>query len=117
MNAEQLENDLRATSKELLQECDEQTKAAREYATKENAYRMAKAKAFLKADSGTVDAKKALVEQITERERLEAHISEGILDATRERVRSLRAVLSALQTIAGAYKAEGDFYRTGPSSK
>lgn len=113
-SSDRLESDLRETSLALLNECDEQAKAAREYATKENDYRMAKAKAFLAAETGTVDAKKAQVDQICERERLAAHIAEGKLDATRERVRSLRAVLSALQTIGGIYKVEGEFDRTGP---
>jgi len=109
-----LSEDLQSTSKELLGECDELTKAAREYANRENAYRMARAKAMLEAPKDTVDMKKAFVDSVTEKERLAAHVSEGLLDATRERVRSLRAVLSALQTIAGSYKAEADFSRTGP---
>lgn len=108
-----LNDDLQATSKELLSECDVLAKTARDYAVKENAYRLAKANAFLKSE-GTVDARKARVDKICERERLESHIAEGILDATRERVRSLRAVLSALQTIANSHKAEADFDRTGP---
>lgn len=109
-----LTKDLQSTSKELLSECDALTDAAREYANQENAYRLAKAKAMLKAEGKTVDMKKAEVDIICEKERLTAHLAEGILDATRERVRSLRAVLSALQTIAGSYKAEAEFSRTGP---
>lgn len=109
-----LNTDLQSTSKELLAECDALATTARDYAVKENAYRFAKATAMLKAEGKTVDLKKAEVDLITERERLAAHISEGILDSTRERVRSLRAVLSALQTIAGSYKAEAEFYKTGP---
>ena len=108
-----LNDDLESTSKELLAECDELAKTARDYAVKENAYRLAKAKAMLKAE-GTVDMKKAQVDEICQRERLDSHIAEGLLDATRERVRSLRAVLSALQTIANSHKAEADFDRTGP---
>ena len=109
-----LEEDLRSTCEALLEMCEAQLVAAREYAAKENDYRMARAKAFLAIESGTVDYRKAVVDQVTERERLAAHISEGILDSTRERVRSLRAVLSALQTIAGVHKVEADFDRTGP---
>lgn len=108
-----LNADLQSTSKELLTECDELARTARDYAVKENAYRLAKANAMLAAE-GTVDVKKAQVDRVTERERLESHIAEGILDATRERVRSLRAVLSALQTIANSHKVEADFDRTGP---
>lgn len=109
-----LNKDLEATSKELLSECDEMAKAAREYAVKENAYRLAKATAMLKAEGKTVDMKKAEVDLIAQHERLASHIAEGILDSTRERVRSLRAVLSALQTVANSHKAEADFDRTGP---
>jgi len=108
-----LNADLQSASKELLSECDELAKAAKDYAAKENTYRLAKATAYLKSE-GTVDARKAQVDTICERERLASHIAEGVLDATRERVRSLRAVLSALQTIANGYKAEADFDRTGP---
>ncbi len=108
-----LEEDLRSTSTELLAECNNQADAARGYAINENAYRMAKAKAYLNSE-GTVDARKAQVDMICERERLAAHISEGILDSTRERVRSLRAVLSALQTISAVHRVEADLDRTGP---
>ena len=108
-----LQEDLQATSKELLVQCDELAKTARDYAVKENAYRLAKANAYIRSE-GTVDARKAQVDKICEHERLDSHIAEGVLDATRERVRSLRAVLSALQTIANGYKAEADFDRTGP---
>lgn len=107
-----LEKDMRATSIELLKECDEQAKLAREYAHAENTYRMVKAHAMLKAEGKTVDLKKAEVDIIAEKERLASHIAEGMLDATRERVRSLRATLSALQTIAGTYKAEAAFDKT-----
>lgn len=109
-----LTEDLQSTSRELLEECDNLSTAAREFAVKENAYRLAKANAMLKAEGKTVDLKKAETDLITEKERLASHIAEGILDATRERVRSLRAVLSALQTIAGSHKAEAEFSRTGP---
>lgn len=108
-----LNADLNSTAQELLAECDSQAECAKDYAIKENAYRLAKAKAMLKAE-GTVDVKKAQVDLLTEKERLACHIAEGLLDATRERIRSLRAVLSALQTISGAHKAEADYDRTGP---
>lgn len=109
-----LNEDLRSTSTELLSECDELTTLARDYANKENAYRLAKATAMLKAEGKTVDLKKAETDIICQKERLDSHIAEGLLDASRERVRSLRAVLSALQTIAGSFKAEANFERTGP---
>jgi len=109
-----LNEDLQVTSKQLLSECDDMAEAARDYAVKENAYRLAKATAMLNAEGKTVDLKKAEVDLICEKERLTSHIAEGVLDSTRERVRSLRAVLSALQTIANSYKAEAEFDRTGP---
>lgn len=112
MSPVELEKEMRATSLELLKECDEQAEKARAYAVAENAYRMAKAQAYLKTQEGTVEFKKARVDIQTEQGRLAAHIAEGLLDATRERVRSLRATLSALQTIAGTYKAEAAFDKT-----
>ncbi len=114
MSPFELEKELRSTSLELLKECDEQASMARDYALKENAYRMARARAYIKSE-GTVDNRKASVDLITESERIAAHIAEGMLDATKERVRSLRATLSALQTIAGTYKAEAAFDKTGPA--
>ena len=117
ISVQNLTEDLRETSKELLTECEALVEVAREYAEKENTYRLAKAKAMLRAEGKTVDLKKAEVDLICEKERLASHIAEGVLDATRERVRSLRAVLSALQTISGSHKAEAEFTRTGPSWK
>lgn len=108
-----LNEDLQATCTDLLTECDEMPKLARDFAKKENDYRLAKATAYLKSE-GTVDARKSQVDLICEKERVASHIAEGLLDASRERIRSLRSVLSALQTIANSHRVEQDFERTGP---
>lgn len=76
-----------------------------EFVEAENAYRMAKAIAFLVAE-GTVDAKKARVDIATEAERIRSHTAEGFKNAALERLRSLRAKLDATKALAYLAKAE-----------
>lgn len=85
-----------------------------EYARAEDAYRVAHAEAFLKAD-GTGAHRKALADSVTSKQRQAAHLADGMRTAALEAIRSRRAQLSALQTIANGYKAEADFARTAPA--
>lgn len=75
------------------------------YAEKENAYRLAKAKTFLEAE-GTVDAKKAKADLLTADERVAKNVAEGLKAANLELIRSLRAQLSAAQTLAHSARVE-----------
>lgn len=84
---------------DLLAANDELREAGKSWAVKENDYRRAKSVAFLNAE-GTMDIRKAKVDEVCERERLAAHVAEAEREACLERVRSLRAHLSALQTLA-----------------
>jgi hypothetical protein len=90
---------------ELLIANEELRDAGRAWATKENEYRRAKAVAYLNAE-GTIDARKAKVDQVCDEQRLAAHIAEAEREACLEKVRSLRAYLSSLQTLANVTMTE-----------
>lgn len=80
------------------------------WAEAENTYRLAKANAYL-ASSGTVDARKAHVDKATSRERLDAHLSEGLMRAAHLNVRAKIAQLSAWQTGSTLSKTEMEMAR------
>jgi len=83
------------------------------YADSDNAYRLAHARAYLASD-GPVNERKATADLATDKERHAAHLAEGMRQAALEAVRSRRAQLSALQTLANSYRAEAEFVRTAP---
>lgn len=85
------------------------------YAQAEHDYRMARAAAFSVAPEGTVPEKEAWVNAETAEQRLRRDTAEHDRIAALEAQRSRRAQLSALQTIANAYRAEAEFVRTGPN--
>jgi hypothetical protein len=85
---------------DLMRANDDLRRAGRAWAESENDYRRAKATAFLNIEEGTIPVKTAKVDQVCDRERRAAHIAEADREACLERVRSLRAHLSALQTLA-----------------
>lgn len=73
-------------------------------------YRQAKATAYL-ASSGTVGERDAHVNKSCDLEIYEAHLAAGMVKAAHEAVRNRRQVLSSLQSIASAVKAEFEFGR------
>ena len=75
------------------------------YAKKESAYRKAKAFAYLDS-AGTVEARKALVDKACGEERQTAYLARAAKEAALENVRSIRAQLSALQSIAASVRSE-----------
>lgn len=77
----------------------------REWAVLENEYRKKKAKVYL-ASSGTVDYRKALVDEECSDERIAAHMAEGLKAAALENVRNRRAQLNACQTRCNNIKTE-----------
>jgi hypothetical protein len=91
---------------ELLEANDDLRSAGKAWAVAENDYRRAKAVAFLNLKEGTIPEKQARVDQVCERERLGAHIAEAEREACIERVKSLRAAVSAYQTLARANEVE-----------
>lgn len=96
---ESLVSDLLAANEDLKS-------AGKNWAVKENDYRRAKAVAFLNLREGTIPEKHARVDQVCEQERLAAHIAEAEREACIERVKSLRAAVSAYQTLARANEVE-----------
>jgi len=88
---------------ESIKELEEQT---RQWAVADHTYRKQRAKAYLAAEGETVGHREAETSQATQRERFAAKLSEGLKVAALESVRSRRAQLSAVQSIANAVKAE-----------
>lgn len=114
MNLENAYNELIRLSKEQEQAVNSLFLAVREYAHAENIYRKAKAVAYL-ASEGTVQNRQASVDMSCESERLAAHIAEGIKEATHEKVRGIRAQLSAYQTFINGMKAETELATYKPN--
>jgi DNA-binding protein YbaB len=100
-----LNNELNRLSKLLEDTTKNFAGAAKEFANKEHAYRKAKAINYLGAE-GTVEARKAKVDQACEQERLEAYIARANKEAAKELVLSYRAQLSALQSVAASIRSE-----------
>lgn len=91
--------------------------AADEHARADHAYRQAKAKSYLNAvtsgEKMTVDHIKAIVDLQCEAQMLACRLAEAMREAAMERVRSLRTEISAMQSIAGAYREEAAAVRYG----
>lgn len=100
LNADMLE-----LSQLLDEHHEELVRACHEFSEAEDAYRLAKANAFLTA-SGTVEARKAQVDKVTSAERRRAHLAEELMRAAFARVKSTQAQLSARQSIAQVKKSE-----------
>lgn len=84
-----------------------------DYAEAEDAYRMARARAYLES-AGTVDERKSAADLATSEQRQRAHLTDGMRQAALEAVRSRRAQISALQSLLNAYRAEAELAGTGP---
>lgn len=78
----------------------------------EQEYRHARQMAYLQAH-GTVDEKKATVDDLTADLRFVRDVAEGLRQTALEAIRSRRAQMSLLQSVANAYKAESDWERMG----
>ena len=87
---------------EAIRELKEQTAA---WAQHEHNYRKARASVYLETE-GTVGTREALTAKATLQQWKDAHLAEGLKVAALESVRSRRAQLSAVQSIANAVKAE-----------
>lgn len=113
MNLNELRDEMLRLSHNLDQALEELVRAARQYAHDEDHYRSAHAKAYLAA-SGPAHLRRAVADSETSAERYAAHLSEGLKVAALEAVRSRRAQISALQSIANVIKEEAAYGRTGP---
>jgi hypothetical protein len=74
------------------------------------ALELAKAKAYLRAE-GTIPEKQARVAELTERESLEAKLTDAYREAARARVKAIDKQLSVLQTRASLERSEREFTR------
>lgn len=90
----------------------------RKMAEAERSYRHGKAEAWVmvreELPGSTAKEREAWVDSTTADLRFERDVAEGMRQAALEAVRSRRAQLSALQTLANAHQAEAEFARTAP---
>lgn len=92
---------------------NELAQQARAYAVAEQAYRKAKSQAILQA-TGTAIEKQAVADQACADLRFQRDLADGLRQSALEAVRTLRAELSALQTLSNREAEEMKFARTGP---
>lgn len=92
----------------------ELAKSARAAAEAEHAYRKAKGQAWVSVNEGTVPERQAWVDESTADLRRERDIAEGLRVSALEALRSRRAQLSALQTVATSVRSEMDMARYSP---
>ena len=103
-----------STARQLAEACDELEQAAVKYANAHRYFKREWAKAYLIAPGKTVDDRKCHADLESDELRFENYLQEGLMQASLERVRSLRGTLSAFQTLANKQKEEMAFDRTGP---
>lgn len=90
------------------------SRAAGNAADAERTYRLRKAQAWLTVQAGTVPERQAQVDAVCADERHARDIAEGERLAALEALRSRRGQLSALQSIAAAFRAEAEHSKFGP---
>ena len=89
------------------------SRAARKAAEAEMDYRQAKSVAWVQQDAGTVPERQAHVDAKVSQQRFARDLAEGERVAALEALRSRRAQLSALQSVAAAWRAEAENSRYG----
>lgn len=102
-------------SKKLLEACNQLKQDAVSSAEDEDAMARAKAKSFLLAEGKNKETREANADAGWAEARLKAFKSKANANAQLELVRSLRQILSALQTYANSSKAEADAIHYGQS--
>lgn len=112
---EDLNIELLRLSRKLEQATDSLRGAAVEFAEAENDYRRTKAQTYLVAktanEKATIPQLEAIIDRESEKERKRAYLARAMKEATLEQVKSLRAQLSALQTIAATTRTEMEMTR------
>jgi hypothetical protein len=104
-----------STARQLTEACDELELAAKKYANAHRDFKRERAKALLASAHKTVSEREAQADIVVDEERFQNYLTEGLMQASLERVRSLRGILSAFQTLANKQKEEMAFGRTGPN--
>jgi cell fate (sporulation/competence/biofilm development) regulator YlbF (YheA/YmcA/DUF963 family) len=103
-----LRQDILDLREELTAAIGELREAGKDWATKDNEMRKAKAKAFLQTTGKNKEEREAKADAGYEKERLAANIAEGEKVACKEHVQSLRTTMSALQALLYAERAENE---------
>lgn len=87
--------------------------AGKQWATKDNTYRKAKASSFLRVQGKNKEEREAKADPFFEGERLEATLAEAEKEACLEHVRSLRTQMGAIQTLVAARRHEAEAFGYG----
>jgi hypothetical protein len=115
MNAGELNQQLLNAAEALRKSLDDLYQRSIEYASAEQAYRHAKAVAYLSTEGAkTVAEREARAENAINDLRYRRDMADGLKLSALEAVRSNRGILSAMQTLASLSKEEAAFARTGP---
>lgn len=114
MNAVEMAEEGRRLTRLLDDALNYVSRQVKEAAQAENDYRHAKARAWVEAPAGTVPEREAWVNGVTADARQRRDLADGMRRAGMEAVHSRRVQISLLQSIANAYRAEAEMYRTGP---
>jgi hypothetical protein len=111
--ATSLKSQMMNLSEALTEAIGRLRESARDFAKKDNAMRIAKAKAFLKTEGKNKEEREAKADAGWQAEREAAGLAEADKNTDTEEVRSLRAQLSALQSLMYANRSENDSIRYG----
>lgn len=101
----------------LTEAIEELENSGRDYAIKDNEMRRAKAKAFLQSFGKNAQEREANADSKYSDERLAATLAEHYNTACLEKVRGIRAQLSALQTLAAARRIEYESIQYGQTQR
>jgi hypothetical protein len=110
----ELNHEMLATSNAMMAAVNDLEKHAKAYATAHRDFKRERAKALLASTHKTVSERESEADVEADEYRFRNYLEEGLAQAALERVRSLRAKLSALQTMANSNKEEAAFDRTAP---
>ena len=108
-----LKDEIVRLSDELTEAISDLRMHSRDWAKKDNEMRKARAKAFLQATGKNKEEREARADASYEKERLAANLAEAEKNVAQEHVRSLRAQISALQSLVYANRAESESIRYG----
>ena len=99
----------------IEQAADASRQSGRAAAVAQHQYRAAKAGAY-QMSSGTIKDRESATDLICEDQRLRAYLADADANADKQLLMSLRAQLSAFQTIINADRAELDLVKFNPSA-
>ncbi|RKZ12170.1 hypothetical protein DRQ53_15135 [bacterium] len=108
-----LHEEMMRRCRELDAALDRMVVDARAYAMADANHKKNRAVAYLESD-GTVSKREADADIATAKSRYESLLAEALWRSSQLAVRSRQSQISALQTLAGAMRAEAEFARTGP---